>query len=192
MFQVKTQEIKEGKVIQYQIYQGEALLSFEEVIEAWQANRDFRKFFNQQLAAVSYDAFFWETPSMSASTLAKPFEFVLVKSKILVHIQTDGRDFEHYFQTAEQVVHFPNLSGDAHLVAPCPVVEKEAYAHLACFVRKAPEAQIQAFWQKVGEVYAQNLGEEKRWLSTSGLGVHWLHVRIDSFPKYYQYKPYRT
>lgn len=30
------------------------------------------------------------------------------------------------------------------------------------------------------------------WISTSGLGVPWLHVRIDDRPKYYQHAPYRT
>ena len=29
------------------------------------------------------------------------------------------------------------------------------------------------------------------WLSTSGLGVAWLHLRLDHEPKYYQYAPYR-
>ncbi len=29
------------------------------------------------------------------------------------------------------------------------------------------------------------------WLSTAGGGVAWLHVRLDSTPKYYGYAPYR-
>ncbi|MDF9799652.1 hypothetical protein OKW21_004915 [Catalinimonas alkaloidigena] len=28
-------------------------------------------------------------------------------------------------------------------------------------------------------------------MSTSGLGVYWLHIRLDSRPKYYQFDPYR-
>ena len=32
------------------------------------------------------------------------------------------------------------------------------------------------------------LGRQKKvWMSTSGLGVYWLHVRLDSRPKYYQF-----
>ena len=34
--------------------------------------------------------------------------------------------------------------------------------------------------------------EETTWLSTSGLGVYWLHVRLDSYPKYYTYRPYKA
>jgi hypothetical protein len=30
------------------------------------------------------------------------------------------------------------------------------------------------------------------WLSTSGLGVAWLHIRLDSTPKYYQHQPYTS
>jgi hypothetical protein len=29
------------------------------------------------------------------------------------------------------------------------------------------------------------------WMSTSGLGVHWVHMRMDSNPKYYSHKPYK-
>lgn len=29
------------------------------------------------------------------------------------------------------------------------------------------------------------------WLSTSGLGVYWLHVRLDTRPKYYNHDEYK-
>jgi hypothetical protein len=32
---------------------------------------------------------------------------------------------------------------------------------------------------------------EKIWMSTCGTGVYWLHLRLDSKPKYYTYAPYR-
>jgi len=35
------------------------------------------------------------------------------------------------------------------------------------------------------------LSDRPLWVSTSGLGVAWLHVRLDARPKYYQYTPYR-
>ena len=65
------------------------------------------------------------------------------------------------------------------------------YPHLASFVRTAPEEQIQDFWKEVSQTYDADLGESPKWLSTSGLGVYWLHVRVDSRPKYYTYSPYR-
>ena len=35
------------------------------------------------------------------------------------------------------------------------------------------------------------LSEKPLWLSTAGGGVAWLHLRIDSRPKYYSHRPYR-
>jgi hypothetical protein len=48
-----------------------------------------------------------------------------------------------------------------------------------------------ALWIEVAEVHDGAMGEEPRWLSTSGLGVFWLHVRLDQRPKYYAHTPYR-
>jgi len=36
----------------------------------------------------------------------------------------------------------------------------------------------------------QRLGERRLWISTAGGGVAWLHVRLDSSPKYYGFRPY--
>ena len=67
-----------------------------------------------------------------------------------------------------------------------------AYGHLAAFVREAPQAQRHTLWQVVGAALDERIGVRPTWLSTSGLGVSWLHVRLDSRPKYYQYEPYRV
>jgi hypothetical protein len=54
--------------------------------------------------------------------------------------------------------------------------------------------QKERFWQKVGEKMEESLlsaNNAPRWLSTSGLGVSYLHVRIDNRPKYYSFDEYR-
>ena len=33
-------------------------------------------------------------------------------------------------------------------------------------------------------------GDAPTWVSTAGGGVAWLHVRLDSAPKYYTHRPY--
>ena len=75
-------------------------------------------------------------------------------------------------------------------------VDVEAYGHIGNFVRMAPDAQRVAFWAKVGAVYEALVGQGRPvWLSTEGSGVPWLHVRMDSRPKYYhtaEYKPWRS
>ncbi len=37
----------------------------------------------------------------------------------------------------------------------------------------------------------QRIGAMPVWLSTAGAGVSWLHVRLDTRPKYYHHGPYR-
>jgi hypothetical protein len=77
------------------------------------------------------------------------------------------------------------------LVVPVPVTEEKFYSHLASFMRNVPRDQLLAFWRVVGAEMGKAIGTEKRWLSTHGLGVYWLHVRIDSRPKYYHFLPYK-
>ena len=67
---------------------------------------------------------------------------------------------------------------------------KSSYGHLASFMRHVPEEQKHNLWQKVGEVMQKNLSDAPIWLNTAGGGVPWLHIRLDSRPKYYKYQPY--
>merc|ERR1711900_100963 len=50
----------------------------------------------------------------------------------------------------------------------------------------APAAQQRAFWKKVRDMASEELKtHDKVWLSTHGGGVPFLHVRIETRPKYY-------
>lgn len=80
---------------------------------------------------------------------------------------------------------FPNLSGDTILVLPIPRKGK-SYATLKDFVDNAPMKQQQEFWKLVAEEAKKQVKKlGKIWISTHGLGVSYLHVRISSKPKYY-------
>ena len=107
-------------------------------------------------------------------------------------IQSDEYSFQKYFKKNEAVVSFQNLGKDAHLVVPTPMGDTTHYSHLANFIRNASNNQIVSFWKKVAATYEKEIGTKTKWLSTSGLGVYWLHVRVDSRPKYYQFGEYRT
>jgi len=37
----------------------------------------------------------------------------------------------------------------------------------------------------------KRINAKRVWLSTAGMGVSWLHVRLDDRPKYYGHRPYR-
>ncbi len=191
-WEANVQATPESGTTKYTLHQGEKVLSFWEVISGWKTDAGFRAFFNELLAQAPYAAFFWETPPVRQATTAAPFEFVLVDSKHLAGATADPAPFEAHFEADKSVVGFGNSGGDAYLVVPCPSGRQECYAHLAAFVRDAPPEQQNVLWQCVGEAYERQLSTAPKWLSTAGLGVSWLHVRMDSRPKYYRYKPYRN
>jgi hypothetical protein len=87
-------------------------------------------------------------------------------------------------------VAFSNLGGDAVLVVPWAAAGL-AYPDLASFLRTAPESQKRELWRQVGSSVATRLSDRELWLNTAGGGVAWLHVRLDSTPKYYHHQPYR-
>jgi hypothetical protein len=168
-------------------------VSYADVVRLWRESAAFRTFYNSVLAGDPFSAFKWETPPVTASTMDRPFEFVLLDSSWL-DLPADPRAFAAHFSevAGSSVVDFPNLGGDAILVAPRPEGSLSAYGHLAAFVRHAPEGQRHALWERVGEAMDRRLGTAPVWLSTAGAGVPWLHVRVDDRPKYYGYEPYRA
>src|SRR5262249_21726977 len=177
-----------GRVVKISVDRESAPMSFSEVVWRWQGDASFRAFFSDFLADAPFTAFRWETPPITVATVnQRPFEFVLLNSPEL-SAESDPAAFAKHFSTApanETVVSFPNLGNDALLVVPCPGDKLSGYAHLAAFVRQAPEAQKHALWVNVAKAMERQLGQAPIWLSTAGAGVAWLHVRIDKRPKYY-------
>ena len=194
MWKAKIQATPGNGTTKFTLYQVGKVLSYVDVIAGWKNDVEFRVFFNELLAGAPYVAFFWETPPVRQTTLAAPFEFVLVESKHLAGATADPKPFREHFGAVKPVVEFGNLGRDAYLVVPCPLDKLECYPHLAAFVRNAPRDQRDALWKCVDEAYERQLSAAPKhiWLSTAGLGVAWLHVRIDSSPKYYRYQPYRN
>jgi hypothetical protein len=127
--------------------------------------------------------------------LDREFEFALLNCEPL-NRQVDRHAFAQHFENvrdaAQSVVTFQNLAGDAILVAPCPKAEElDIYAHLASFLREAPAEQCDQLWNCVASRMQNRISDRPVWLSTAGMGVAWLHVRLDDRPKYYGYAPYR-
>jgi hypothetical protein len=166
--------------------------TFADVLRGWQEDAGLRSLYNALLADAPFAAFRWETPPVTTATLTRPFELVLLDSPGLARYPDPEAFAEHFGgASAAVVVVIPNLGGDAIMVVPCPIAAPSAYAHLAAFVREAPEPQRHALWQAVAEAMARRVSDRPVWLSTAGAGVSWLHVRLDDRPKYYGYGPYR-
>ncbi len=188
-------QLKKGRVLRFRLLRDGRPLSWSDVVDLWQNDQSFRYFFVSVLADAPFPAYFWETPPVTSATINGEFAFVLVDSPQLAGIRTDQRAFENRFSSAEpgaSVIEFSNLGGDATLVVPCPHGPLSAYAQLSTFARGAPDDQQHQLWTLVGAALERRLGAQPVWLSTSGLGVYWLHIRLDSAPKYYTHEPYRN
>jgi len=188
----KTENVQNGHRIQ--IYQGEDPVSFGAYLKLLEEDQRFAAWFTDLLAGADYAAFFWEHPALSDANIDSGVEFVLLDSPALARLDPDPEPFSAHFERDREgeIVSFRSLGGDAVLLAPRPSGSPEACAHLAAFVRQASQSRIENLWRETGRAMRENLSERKLWLSTSGLGVSWLHIRLDSYPKYYQHRPYAT
>ncbi len=193
MFDKSYETLDCGKIARYRLLSQGASLSYAQVLSLLQDDALFRSFLTDLFVTSSFSGYRWETPPVCESTVSQPFEFVLLDYPSFASRRTDSQAYRSYFttdDTVEGVVRFKNLSGDAILIVPSPRTDRDAYGHLASFLRLAPESQIHSLWQTIGQTVVAQLTDEPLWLSTAGGGVAWLHVRLDSTPKYYGFNPY--
>lgn len=189
------QLLNAGKTQQISICLDNVPLTWHQVIEGWCQETDFRTFTTQILQGSAYHAFFWETPPLTPESLHQPWAFVLVDAPMLAKVAPNPQPFAPYLQQSDlSVAVFPNLGGDATLIAPCALGARSTYTHLANFVRQAPSDQIDRLWRVLGTTLndSSKTLTTPLWVSTSGLGVYWLHIRLDNRPKYYTHTAYRS
>jgi hypothetical protein len=194
MFAHEMTVLENGRIHHYRLLKNSAILPYNEVIQLWQTDEDFVTFFIQLLADCSFAAFRWETPAITTTTQAQDFQFVLLRDEWLGRRQPNPHSFANqlaHCDEADPVATFGNLGGDAIMVVPAGLADDTAYTEIASFSRHAPLAQQKRLWQAVGLAMSNRVGKDPVWLSCAGGGVAWLHVRLDSRPKYYGYTPYR-
>ena len=170
------------------------------------------------IASSPFDSVLFETPGCNwINSATKPMEFALVNEprlKAFAESNPDRHAFEEYFTSQlcsnendggssgpiATVCAFPNLGRDASLISPLPLsgINEATYSHLTSFIRNAPPEQINQFWKVSAKTFMDELKHRHErmnehvgtWFSTNGMGVAWLHLRIDSVPKYYSYEPF--
>ena len=170
-------------------------LSFAEAFHLLETHSDFRNVFNQALANTPFDAYFWELPALTSETANRPFECVTVNSNAFTNMRGDPSSFAAYFEELEPESYcaiFKNLGGDAWLISPTSHKTTMSIPHIALFVRNASEDCIHELWKTLAVTVREKLNHNPLWISTSGLGVPWLHIRLDRRPKYYTFLPYKT
>lgn len=177
--------------VKFGIHEDGNRISNQHFLEFLRDSQSFRNFYNSFLADSDYDAFFWENKPMTDQNLGEDYECNILNSDFLASRSPDSKTFSQYFDKNKKVVTFPNLGNDAELIVPCPKKENSCYTHIGSFVRKADDDQIDDFWKITGRETLKAIDSKPKWLSTSGLGVFWLHARIDTIPKYYQTKEYK-
>ncbi|HEY3636670.1 MAG TPA: hypothetical protein VGK90_00865 [Rhizomicrobium sp.] len=192
MWSAERTTIRDGWVEKLVLLRNGDVATFADVIAAWAEDAEFRGYFLRELAALPYPAFFWEMPPITRNTITRNYECVAICSDSLARMHPDEDSFAEKFRPGDSIVTFRNLGGDALLVAPCPIADPISYVQIASFLRRAPESQQHDLFIALARTMRQELDRTaaRIWVSTSGLGVAWLHIRLDSFPKYYQYRPY--
>lgn len=178
--------------IKFGIFEDGTQISNRSFLELLRDSQQFRNFYHEHLANSDFDAFFWENKPMTNQTLENEYECNVINSNFLASRSPDSQTFRQYFDETKTVVTFPNLGNDAGLIVPCPLKENSCYTHIGNFVREADQKQINDFWRITGRETLKSVNSKPKWLSTSGLGVFWLHVRIDTVPKYYQTTEYKN
>jgi|HubBroStandDraft_1064217.scaffolds.fasta_scaffold203260_1 hypothetical protein len=184
-----------GAGVRIGISDGDRPASVQSVLNALQTEPRVSSWFGACLAALPWRAFYWECPALNPAALSDPFECVALEAPSLIGLTAEPEAFRARLDAAPPgslVAVFPNLSGDAVLVAPTEVDDRRGYPHLAAFLRAAPQAQIAAFFSALASEALGSCRQGPAWVSTAGDGVAWLHGRVDTWPKYYRYAPYRV
>jgi len=188
--------------IKYIIYQGDKQLSYYKFLTGLENEKQLRDYFRSILNNVPFDTFKWETPSINAKTITRPFEFIIVNSPHLKNIRPDTGSFrEHFRRNAGKLLSiFKNLGGDSILIAPNPPIKNDDFdfnsnrlyrcSSIGPFIKLSStdeeNEQVDLMLSTIGKQGLQAGGKNyKTYISTEGSGVSWLHVRFDPRPKYY-------
>ena len=80
MFKTTIENIKPDQVTRYEISRDGEPLSYCDVLDLWEQDKEFRSFYKQLLAQSPYDAYRWETPALTNANVNQVFQFVLLNS----------------------------------------------------------------------------------------------------------------
>ena len=133
--------------------------------------------------------FLWRTSKISRDA-SSIFQEEFTMDDTLPDTQ-DYTPYKEYLQQQQQtdlVTDFVSPSG-TRLVVPIPSRGKN-FATIKDFIDNATIEQQKALWKRVATCarnMIKNLAPGKHiWIYTHGLGVRYLHVRIETNPTYYQ------
>ncbi|WP_157596385.1 DUF6940 family protein [Plesiocystis pacifica] len=157
--------------------------AWREVVEGWAKDAAQREACLARLGGREAPAFLWETSA--SQTGAERFEERIIPAPGLARAPADSSAFVAHLGAG--VVAFDNLRGDSRLVAPPD--EGRDYGHLGAFLDHAGGRLQHALLRYLAlEILAWWADPDRGalWVSTHGMAVPWLHLRLDPRPKYYR------
>jgi len=152
--------------------------------------------------------FFYQTSPITRD-MDTDYEEKFIESDRLEKINQDYDPFaEHFIKPKNKyVTSFLNLSKKSLLVVPVPLRDSQKasvpvplrdsqkanktfnYTTIKDFIDNAPQKQQIALWKHVAKLVKKLLKVvDTVYINTHGLGVYYLHVRLDIIPKYYYSK----
>lgn len=216
LYHFKSQNLSNVEGYKYKFYYQDRIATYKEFIYLLNSiNIDIINQLNTILTKHSI-AIFWEcVPITKYEFDKKGFEFVVLPAyelnKRIVDIQPFNEYFTNNYKQESTIIAIDNIDKSSRLVIPCPnskIIEQintkelnmndlQHMTHLNIFLKYSQENIKYDLWKKVSEemlirINNQSDDYKKIWLSTSGLGVSWLHIRLDSYPKYYNYQEYKS
>ena len=179
-----------ANIVVYKLSDDGRQLSHRDVYRLWREDPDFVRFYVRLMLDTSCDGFCWETPPVVLENLGDEHEFAVIRSEAHARLRQNWTPFSEHFRNGNLAVSFLNLGKNGIMIAPQPDRSFDG-GSIASFLKTASDERVIALWQLVGKEMIKRVNNVPIWLSTAGLGVSWLHVRLDSKPKYYRYSTYK-
>ena len=181
-----------GRVLHHKVLRDDEPITWRDLLDLLNHESHARLSLSAAITSAAFAEVFFECPPITSALLDEDAEFVLVDASLSSN--PDPSAFAKHLATTGEllVTTFQNLRGDATLVVPAPIADDARRNYLRSFLRTAPEVQVHSFWKQAAAAIQERINDVPVWVSTSGGGVPWLHLRLDDRPKYYSYRPYTS
>lgn len=133
--------------------------------------------------------FIWQTSVLDAKE-RNEYREIIIPKRFVHKSEYSGPFNEHITKKGNQkekyAIGFWNVSRDAYLIIPKPRTRKN-FQSLFHFSKNASTLQLRKFWIRVAtEIRKMLKMYSKVYVNVEGSAVAYLHVRIDTKPKYYK------
>lgn len=171
-------------------------VSFNEFFYLLVTNEEFRDVVCNIFNRCEYDYVYLEFPGLNKLNCNKRAEFVLINTEEFY--KSDYSAFNEHFinKQQESIILFKNQKKDTDLITVCPSTDENfnnSCSDIMTFMKsnyvlKTIKHQLLI---NIGIKMLECLqNDQLKYLSTSGRGVNWLHVRICDSPRYYNNHKY--